>query len=342
MSNSEEVKFTLKVVINKEKNKVLFAEVDNSFADVLLSFLTLLLGTIVRLLAKHFADQAPTIGSLNTLYQGSCMQILNNLGITETDGLEKRTLIAGFKEIMDLLKGSLVCKTPLSDLIFHKRPMVSATIISQLPHTGEGATSQKIIVNAIISKSTNKILLVEADEDFINFLFSLLVIPLGKVVHHLGVDSSIGSVDNLYQSIINLEGGRYLKNEDLKNILLELELPPEYLSTNHIFSHIEDITLVMPSSVSNVKFVDGNGTLGYVKRPATFMVTNDLVVTPFLAVSSLFFVTSLKIPVYDVEELKFEIGMEETLNILNAYLTSTSALTDGLKPVSKRQVKKET
>ncbi|KAG8368385.1 hypothetical protein BUALT_Bualt15G0040000 [Buddleja alternifolia] len=70
MSASKEVKFCLKVVINKEENKVLFAEVDSNFADVLISFMTLPLGTIVRLLAKHFGDEAPTIGSLNTLYQG--------------------------------------------------------------------------------------------------------------------------------------------------------------------------------------------------------------------------------------------------------------------------------
>lgn len=70
VSKSEEVKFSLKVVMNKEENKVLFAEVDSSLAEVLLSFLTLPLGTIVRLLVKHYANEPPSIGSLNTLYQG--------------------------------------------------------------------------------------------------------------------------------------------------------------------------------------------------------------------------------------------------------------------------------
>ncbi|KAG8368394.1 hypothetical protein BUALT_Bualt15G0040900 [Buddleja alternifolia] len=425
MSDSEEVKFSLKVVINKEKNKVLFAEVESDFADVLLSFMTLPLGTIVRLLAKHFAHQSPTIGSLNTLYQGLanlesshfctdtgkqillnarnslaplCKKLKLNLDDSEptkyfTCGSSSSNFVvmnrAHFKcdvnpaklfdreiilksskiqtadknggvfaketatflitdhlqilpnSIMDLLKGSLVSKTPLSDLYFHKRQMVSTTTISPLPRTGEGAASKKIIVNAMIRKSTNKVLLVQADEDFINFLFSLLVIPLGTVVHLLGVNACIGSVDNLYSSITNLECEKYLKTEDLKSILLKPQLPPEYLSKNHIFSHIEDITLVMPYSVSKVSFVDDNGTLGYVKGPATFMVTDDLVVTPFSAVSSLSLIKELKIPVSDVEELQFEVGMNEALNILKASLMSTSALTDGLKPISKIRVKQE-
>ncbi|KAG8368391.1 hypothetical protein BUALT_Bualt15G0040600 [Buddleja alternifolia] len=394
MSDSEEVKFSLKVVINKEKNKVLFAEVESDFADVLLSFMTLPLGTIVRLLAKHFAHQSPTIGSLNTLYQGLanlesshfctdtgkqillnarnsfaplCKKLKLNLDDSEPtkyftcrssslnfvamnrahfkcDGnpaklFDREIILQSSKiqtadknggvfaketttflitdhlqivpnSIMDLLKGLLVSKTPLSDLIFHKRQMVSATTISPLPRTGEGAASKKIIFAC-------------------------------DSLHLLGINTCIGSVDNLYSSITNLECGKYLKTEDLKSILLKPQLPPEYLSKNHIFSHTEDITLVMPYSVSKVSFVDDNGTLGYVKGPATFMVTDDLVVTPFSAFSSLSLIKKLKIPVSDVEELQFEVGMNEALNILKASLMSTSALTDGLKPISKRRVKQE-
>lgn len=71
MSDDKDVTFCLKVVINKQKTKVLFAEIDNDLADVLLSFLTLPLGQIVRLLKKHYGDEAaPAVGSLTTLYNG--------------------------------------------------------------------------------------------------------------------------------------------------------------------------------------------------------------------------------------------------------------------------------
>ncbi|XP_057779834.1 uncharacterized protein LOC130998435 [Salvia miltiorrhiza] len=71
MSDSKkDVTFSLKAMVNEEKRKVLFADVDSTFADVLLSFLTLPLGTIVRILRKHYEDEQPVFGSLTTLYNG--------------------------------------------------------------------------------------------------------------------------------------------------------------------------------------------------------------------------------------------------------------------------------
>lgn len=70
MSDAKEVEFSLKVFINKEKTKVLFAEADNDFADVLLSFLTLSLGKIVKILEKHYGNNAPSVGSLTSLMKG--------------------------------------------------------------------------------------------------------------------------------------------------------------------------------------------------------------------------------------------------------------------------------
>lgn len=66
---SKDATFSLKVMVNKEKRKVLFADVDSTFADVLLSFLTLPLGAIVRILKNHYGDEeAPAFGSLTSLY----------------------------------------------------------------------------------------------------------------------------------------------------------------------------------------------------------------------------------------------------------------------------------
>ncbi|XP_042010510.1 uncharacterized protein LOC121759074 [Salvia splendens] len=69
MSDAEEVvKISLKVVINKEKTKVLYAESDGYFVDILLSFLTLPLGRVVKLFEKHYGAETPILGCLNTLY----------------------------------------------------------------------------------------------------------------------------------------------------------------------------------------------------------------------------------------------------------------------------------
>lgn len=66
----EKLKIRVKFVTNKERTKVLFAEAGSDFADTLLSFLLLPLGTIVKVLKREYGEKAPVIGSLNTLYDG--------------------------------------------------------------------------------------------------------------------------------------------------------------------------------------------------------------------------------------------------------------------------------
>ncbi|KAL2347185.1 hypothetical protein Fmac_001185 [Flemingia macrophylla] len=59
---------SLKLVVNKETNKVLFAEAGKDFVDILFSFLTLPLGTITRLLEKDSNIGPLKFGCLNSLY----------------------------------------------------------------------------------------------------------------------------------------------------------------------------------------------------------------------------------------------------------------------------------
>ncbi|XP_057793372.1 uncharacterized protein LOC131009994 [Salvia miltiorrhiza] len=66
----DNTKLSLKVMFNKHKSKVLFAEANTDFVEILLSFLTLPLGKLVTNIRKHYGDEAPAIGSLNTLHQG--------------------------------------------------------------------------------------------------------------------------------------------------------------------------------------------------------------------------------------------------------------------------------
>jgi len=67
--NKTEEQVSLKLLVNKETNEVLFAEAGKDFVDVLLSFLTLPLGTVARLAQKDSKLGPVTIGCMNSLYQ---------------------------------------------------------------------------------------------------------------------------------------------------------------------------------------------------------------------------------------------------------------------------------
>ncbi|KAG8039960.1 hypothetical protein GUJ93_ZPchr0028g29038 [Zizania palustris] len=56
----EEPTVAVTLLVDKERSKVLFAESDSDFVDVLFGFLTLPLGTVVRLLDRQFRSDAST------------------------------------------------------------------------------------------------------------------------------------------------------------------------------------------------------------------------------------------------------------------------------------------
>ncbi|KAL3635455.1 hypothetical protein CASFOL_020002 [Castilleja foliolosa] len=450
MSDTEDVKFSLSVLVNKQRTKVLYAEIDSDFADIILSFLSLPLGTIVRILGKHYGDESPVVGSLTNLYNSlsnlnsdlfcteSCKQMLLNprksfenersklklyvddtpltkgfecankdcsykgtqlgfyydtskcdcrntlsnevaldhyeetggvytkntktfiisddlqifpsetgyilriltgLGITSTDFTELMDVTFGFNQVMDLLKGSLLSKTPLTDIILNKGVLNSIAVkcepcILPVDQAVEKSSSndKKMTVRAIIQESTNRLLFVEADGNFVDFLFSLLTIPLGKVECLLGSSTRLKNIDNLYRSLGNITDDKYLKT-DTKTMLLEPRLPTGYVSKDNILPLIEETSKWGGYYIKSPK-----GLGNYVKGQKTYMVTNDLTVTPFYMASIISIFNQLKVPFSDVKELELDIGLKEALKILKASLTSTSALSNGL--MIKRTAKK--
>ncbi|KAL3635456.1 hypothetical protein CASFOL_020003 [Castilleja foliolosa] len=463
MSDNEDVKFSLKVVLNKQRTKVFYAEVDSDFADILLSFLSLPLGTIVRILGKHYGDESPVVGSLTTLYKslsnlnsdlfctescklmllnprkllinercelklnvddtpltknfkcadkdcksthmglyygtsmcecgkssishdlgileftegdeyngyvytestasfiisddlqifpsetGYAIHILTGLGITGTDGTELMDVTFGFNQVMDLLKGSLLSKTPLTDIILNNGLLNSFTVkrgmcISPVDQDVEQSSSndKKMTVKAIIQESTNRLLFVEADGNFIDFLFTFFTIALGTVECLLGSSTGLKNIDNLHRSLGNITDEKYLNTEDIKYMLLETKLPTGYVSKDKILPLFEEIREFYDGDiVYSVKSPKGPGN--YVKAQKMYMVADDLTVKPLYTASSISIFNQLKVPLNDVKELKLDIGLKEALGILKASLTSNSALTDGLmiKPTSRKKTKQE-
>jgi len=67
MASNEEVRIPLRYWVDEKKRRVIAAEASGDFVDVLFSFLTLPLGTIIRLGNKF--EQDVQLGCINKLYQ---------------------------------------------------------------------------------------------------------------------------------------------------------------------------------------------------------------------------------------------------------------------------------
>jgi hypothetical protein len=223
------------------------------------------------------------------------------------------------KQVIDLLKLSLISKTPLSDFIFKKEQFVGnldpRNIVEFWIGLGEVEEpcdeSNKMIVNVLRRKSNQQILFVEGKEDFADFLFSFLTFPLGGVLHTLVGFSSISCIDNLYKSITELSSDRCLRSQLVKDTVL---------TKPYISFQFELRNMILPIPVSpkpviprTLKFLDPKSPIsgGFTRGLKSFMVTDGFVVTPTSSISGLAYLEKINVPLTDVEERVMSISQKE-------------------------------
>lgn len=233
-----------------------------------------------------------------------------------------------------MLERSFLSKTPLSDIFFGKKWISSQVQAIQSPIRTECSDGAKQIkLKVYVQKSINKILLAHCSEDFIDFLFSLLTVPLGKLISLLTKDHESLSIENIHQSVFEFNVGEYLKSQQLKDMLLYPKLLSHYLCTDQIFPLEEtnldkflkqsssegnyDYSLTLDSTQAYKNLTDHSPKLklegGFVRGPTKFMVTDDLVVTPLSSMSCFTYLHTLKVPPCDIEEQVINIGMNEVM-----------------------------
>ncbi|KAH0462367.1 hypothetical protein IEQ34_009942 [Dendrobium chrysotoxum] len=234
--------------------------------------------------------------------------------------------------------------------------------------------NSKITLKLLIDVRSHKVLFGEADKDFVDFMFSLLTLPLGSVIKLLSPPTMIGSIGKLYQSVEKLNEIYLVANRDkssllqpkvttnVKNhLLLDTEAIVElkYYICNHCNRKVTTVkSTVCPNCkqvmVTEAAFVDPSGSTssatgtetggenagGFVKGVITYMISDDLEVTPMSAISSITLMNrfGMKNDIQLMEKV-VAIGMKEGLALLKASLDSPTALTDVFCPPNKKKAK---
>ncbi|XXG89329.1 hypothetical protein AAC387_Pa12g1355 [Persea americana] len=352
---------SLRLLIHKEENQILYAESGNDFVDVLLSFLTMPLGTVIRLTGKqsemgsldnlfgsvedldvqylqsescknmllhpksaseerrrklmvNIDDTEPTdyylctnasfpLNSdsdfkhlISTTRQRACrcgrsvsrrmptrdkkvggdgkdgvfvkgkmrymitdnlqilpvcmrtsLELLTRFGISDPSVLEERDVKLGQKEVLHLLKRSLLSKMPLTDVFLPLQGTIDGVALDlkvmvldskDMAHSQTekviGSNSKKMSINLFVSKSKNKVLYAQVGQEFPDLLFSFLAFPLGSIAKCLGGCTNMGCLDDLYKCIKELDDKGWMKSEESKALLLDPKLVPYFGSSNQL------------------------------------------------------------------------------------------------------------
>ncbi|XP_076935938.1 uncharacterized protein LOC143602841 [Bidens hawaiensis] len=320
-ANAVEAKISIKVIIDKVNKRAVYAEADHTFVDILLGFITLPLGTIVRILGKHDDKKFEVLGSLNNIYLyhdrmfqfdeckicGSFLSLLckyfTNVSVGGSGSVfvsEIATFIVtdDFSVMPSTTAGSIQLLTDLgitdmSHLEEMKLDMGWQQMGTNFDHfsltENEASECSKMLLEVSLQKSTGKVLFAEAREDFVDFLFGFLSIPLGTVIGTLmNGASSLTCMDNIIKSVSHLSVGIYLKSQDLKDMLLEPHFGQQYSSKNQLFllagTEIPSKMLAVMNKLQNPRIRIGEG---FLLKPGVFFVTDDLVITPSSSYSTM-------------------------------------------------------
>ncbi|XP_057489780.1 uncharacterized protein LOC130775675 [Actinidia eriantha] len=223
------------------------------------------------------------------------------------------------------------------------------------------ATSN-VSLKLLIDTKASRVIYAEAGKDFVDFLFSLLHLPVGTVIRLLIKDSMVGSLGDLYESIENLSETYWQPNQN-KESLLKPENPPcasgvpmllpsdvstdkmyytcprngDHRSSFHPY-FCDEYSTPCPScntSMSkNVAYVtrttanEVSAEEGFVQGLVTYMVMDDLVVKPMSGISSITLLNKFNIKdLSALEEKVVDFGMDEGLKLLKASLQTKTVLT---------------
>ncbi|XBI74967.1 hypothetical protein VPH35_068407 [Triticum aestivum] len=206
-------------------------------------------------------------------------------------------------------------------------------------------TGSALSMKLLVDTKAQRVLFVEASKDVVDFLFSLLALPVGTAVKLLGKDSMVGCVGNLYGSVEKLDG-TYVQPGAAKDALLHPVPKALYKCSRCNNSFVSETSSTnCPSCgykmTTALRFVSGSwgqtaqaaaGVVcgkGFVQGIVTYTVMDDLSVNPMSSISSIALLNAFAVKdLGALQEKTVQLGYKEGLAILRASLQSKTVLTD--------------
>ncbi|KAM3294874.1 hypothetical protein ACQJBY_037639 [Aegilops geniculata] len=232
--------------------------------------------------------------------------------------------------------------------------------------TGRTAAIPTLSMKLLVDTKARRVLFAEAGKDVVDFLFSLLALPIGTAVKLIGAKSMVGCAGDLYRSVKKLDG-TYVQPGAAKDAILRPVMArspansallglPASAPSNRFFrcssfsgcrDYVTDVSgtkcprcssamtiqiQYAPPAGQNAAGVVQNAVTadGFVQGVVTYTVMDSLAVSPMSAISSIALLNTFAVTdLTALQEMTVQIGYKEvSLEILKASLQSKTVLTD--------------
>ncbi|AAD56327.1 hypothetical protein [Arabidopsis thaliana] len=245
--------------------------------------------------------------ALNSM--GLVLNVLNDFGYSGFDKLQEMLIDVGFEEILTLLGCLFTSEAPLTDTFLRKHCMSrKRKMLTPLVQESSvaGAADNLLTLKVYVRKTDRAVLYAECREEFVDFLFTFLAIPI-EFAWELSIDiGNMGCVGNLCRSVKDLS----FEKQKAATESPEYECLVTHYGHNMLCKKINKAVLSNGEIIA--KFTSASASIGLVKGETNFIVSDDLM------------------NIGDIEEQVISIGKAEATSLLRASLITTSALTNGL------------
>ncbi|KAI3677637.1 hypothetical protein L6452_36903 [Arctium lappa] len=190
-----------------------------------------------------------------------------------------------------------------------------------------GSNENSVQLKVFIDKKKKKVMFAEAEEDFVETLFSFFTLPLGTIARLTRgkaylQNMKVGSLTSLYESVVNLND-QHFSNKHCKDALVN----PNNASVSVLRKLKINLHDTNPDSSTTVGGCHDDAV--FVKKKASFIITDDLNVVPVLLDANIELLNSLGVEYIDLLDKKtICFGLDEFSNLLKWSLLTNNPLTN--------------
>uniref|UniRef100_A0A0E0MRI1 Uncharacterized protein n=1 Tax=Oryza rufipogon TaxID=4529 RepID=A0A0E0MRI1_ORYRU len=216
----------------------------------------------------------------------------------------------------------------------------------------------ELSIKLVIDTKAHKVCFAEAGSDFVEFLSSLLCLPVSNIINLLTKEHMVGSIANVFDSVEKLDADHVISNESKEPYLkpmvapgalcplqqlidAQLDTDTSFFTCEGKLNHYHGIRVacgyftVMKGSIcpkcgyAMEKAMAHVKATGFVVGTARYTVKDDLSIVPASSVSTISLLAQCGVKdLSTLQERTVKIGKEEALEILLASLRTKTVLTD--------------
>ncbi|KZV39332.1 hypothetical protein F511_23469 [Dorcoceras hygrometricum] len=213
-----------------------------------------------------------------------------------------------------------------------------------------------VSLKLLIDGQSKRVLFAEASKETVDFLFSILSLPVATIINLLRKQGMVGSLANLYESIENLNES-YIQPNQTKDAILKPRPPVGTFSLRLLLTDVAEANkrFYRCGQHCGYGFSDNSKTIcpacnklmttavqyvspqqeqastegGFVKGVVTYMILDNLVVKPMSTISCIALLNDFNVKeVGALQEKEVKLGADEATKLLKASLQSEKVLTN--------------